>query len=310
MLPAPLAGYSDRSFRDIARRFGCDLVFTEMISAEGLIRNHVQTWRLADITGEPSPVSCQIFGNRADSLAEAARMLAERGASMIDINLGCPVRKVIRNGSGAALLNEPDRVAEIARALRRALSIPYTFKLRSGTEDHPRACIELARILESEGASALTLHPRTMEQVFRGRASWELIGEMKRVAGIPVIGSGDIESGDDARRMLDETGCDAVMIGRGALGNPWLFLEAQASLGEIPGEGVVVPSTRDKILTAIGHLESLVEKKGEKRGVKEFRKHAMTYLKGCPFARHMRSEFFQLNVFSDVKDFLTEIANA
>lgn len=310
VVPAPLSGFSDRVFRDIARAFGCHLVFTEMISAEGLARNNRQTWNLLDTEGEEFPIGIQLFGQREEALAEAARLLVDRGAALIDLNLGCPVRKVVRSGAGASLLEEPTRIINIVRSLRKAVSLPLTVKMRSGTRGNPMAAIEIAPKLEQEGVDAICLHPRTQEMAFSGLADWNLIGELKQCVSLPVIGNGDIRSGDDARRMMEQTGCDAVMIGRGAIGNPWLFRQARAALGEIPHEMNDTPTLDEVIQHTISHVEKMVERKGERKGIKEFRKHGISYLKRCPLARKNRAIFFELNNLDAIKEYLTAMTNS
>lgn len=308
VFPAPLAGYSDRTFRDIARRFGCHLVYSEMISAEGMIRRNRQTLKLVDFENEPFPVAVQLFGWRKDSLAEAAIMAQDLGADMIDLNAGCPVRKVVRNGAGAALLDTPDTLAEIVRAMKSAISIPLTVKLRTGTRENPDAALETGTLLESEGADALCLHGRSLEQVFRGSADWIPIKQLKQSVSIPIIGNGDIYTGEDAFKMVKITGCDAVMIGRGAIGNPWLFSQARAALDEIPANEAIYPTVPDRMQMAVEHLSFMVERKGERRAIKEFRKHAVSYMRGCPFAKQWRRRFFEIQTIREAKEFLTDMA--
>ncbi len=308
ILPAPLAGYSDRAFRDVMREFGCHLVYTEMLSAEGLARHNRQTYNMIDFTDEISPVAVQLFGTSPSSMGEAARIVADMGAAMIDLNSGCPVRKVVRNGAGAALLNTPDLLCAMVREIRRAVSLPLCVKMRIGTAKYPRVALELGPRLADEGADALCLHGRTLEQVFTGKADWSVIGELKAGVGIPVIGNGDVLSGCDARAMVEQTGCDGVMIGRGALGNPWIITECMAALGEIPLNRSHQPTVRERMEMAIRHQEGLVRLKGEDHGIREFRKHAMSYMKGCPFPRQIRARVFHMSTLSEVKEFLTEIA--
>lgn len=308
VLPAPLAGYTDRVFRDIARSFGCHLVYTEMLSAEGLIRNSRQTWNLLDADGEGFPLGVQIFGQDENSLAEAARLVVDKGIALVDLNLGCPVRKIVRNGAGSGLLDEPAKVISIVRALRKAVPVAFTVKMRTGTSRNPDAAMALAPLMEQEGVDAICIHPRTLEQSFGGKADWSLIRELKNIVGIPVIGNGDILKGEDARRMRKETGCDGVMIGRASIGNPWIFEQSRAALGEISGAPPKSPTLHDRIQLALNHIETMVERKGEARGIKEFRKHAMSYLRHCPFARQNRAEFFKLNRLLEIKQFLTGVA--
>lgn len=279
-----------------------------MLSAEGLIRNSRQTWNLLDADGEEFPLGVQIFGQDANSLAESARLIVDKGAALVDLNLGCPVRKIVRNGAGSGLLDEPQKVVSIVRALRKAVPVALTVKMRTGTSRNPNAARELAPLVEAEGVDAICIHPRTLEQSFGGKADWNLIGEIKSIIGLPVIGNGDILKGEDARRMREETGCDGVMIGRASIGNPWIFEQARAALGELNGKTVSPPTLHDRIELALRHIETMVERKGEARGIKEFRKHAMSYLRHCPFARQNRAEFFKLNRLQQIKQFLTGIA--
>jgi nifR3 family TIM-barrel protein len=304
-LSAPLAGFSDRAFRQIIRTFGCHLVYTEMISAEGLIRNNRQTLNILDIDGESAPIAVQLFGYNPTALSQAAQIVEDKGAAIVDLNLGCPVRKVVRSGSGAALLDHPETVVEIIRAIKKAIEIPLTVKMRSGTNRNPLAALELAPLLEKEGVDAVCLHPRTREQLYTGKADWTQIAELKKRLHIPVIGNGDIHNGSDVLNMRNTTQCDGVMIGRASLGNPWIFLEARAVMGEIALEGMIPPSNQDRIRTGILHLEEMIHIKGEQRGIMEFRKHGIHYLKGLPCAKEMRSQFYQMNSLEQTKEFLT-----
>lgn len=305
VISAPLAGFSDRSFRQIIRAFGCHLVYTEMISAEGLVRNNRQTLNILDIDGESSPVAVQLFGNNPTTLSQAAQIVEDKGAAIVDLNLGCPVRKVVRSGAGAALLDQPDAVIGIIRAIKKAIKIPLTVKMRRGTERNPSAALEMAPLLENEGVDAVCLHPRTKEQLYKGEADWMQIAELKRRIRIPVIGNGDIHNGSDVLRMMNLTRCDGIMIGRASLGNPWIFLEARSALEEIAENKAIPPSNRDRIQTGIQHLEQMIHWKGEKRGIMEFRKHGIHYLKGLPCAKEIRSRFYQMNSLEQTKEFLT-----
>ncbi|MBN1901069.1 tRNA dihydrouridine synthase DusB [Candidatus Sumerlaeota bacterium] len=304
-LPAPLAGFSDRAFRNILREFGCQLVYTEMISADGLVRKNRQTWNILDIEGEPGLVAVQLFGCHPTALSEAAKMVEDRGASIVDMNMGCPVKKVVRSGAGAALLDQPEIALETIRAIKKAIKIPLTVKMRSGTRGNPHAALELAPLLEKEGVDAICIHPRTKEQLYAGKADWRQIAELKIRLSVPVIGNGDIHNGIDVLQMRNSTQCDAIMIGRASLGNPWIFLEARGVLGEIPYEGALMPGIRERIQTGIRHLEEMVRQKGEQRGVVEFRKHGICYLKSMPCAKEMRSQFYRMNSIEQTKEFLT-----
>jgi len=238
---APMAGITNLPFRTIVRRCGCQLAFTEMVSVNGLVRGAERTCRYLDGASEDRPLGVQIFGAEAEIMAAGARIATDRGADLIDINMGCPVKKVVRAGAGSALLKDPAKVGRIVSAVRRATSLPLTVKIRAGWRRSVVNAIEIARIAEAEGADAVIVHPRTADQGFSGRADWSIIRAVKDALGIPVIGNGDIRRAADVGRMMTATACDGVMIGRAALGNPWIFqeiingwpvLSQQGSLGE------------------------------------------------------------------------------
>ncbi|MDI9571488.1 MAG: tRNA dihydrouridine synthase DusB [Pseudomonadota bacterium] len=222
---APMAGITNLPFRLIVRRCGCPLAFTEMVSVNGLVRGAERTGRYLDSAPEDRPLGAQIFGTEAEIMATAARLAMDRGAALIDINMGCPVKKVVRAGAGAALLKDPARIGRIVKAVREAVSLPLTVKIRSGWRAAAVNATEVARIAEAEGADAVIVHPRTADQGFGGRADWSVIRAVKEALAIPVIGNGDIRRAADAGRMRAATACDGVMIGRAALGNPWIFQE-------------------------------------------------------------------------------------
>ncbi len=240
---APLAGYTERAFRGLVRRTGgCGLVVTEMVSSEGLTRGSRVSRELASVTREERPVGIQIFGSDPARMADAAAVVEELGASLVDINMGCPVPKVIRTGSGAALMRDVDRAARLVASVAKAIRIPVTAKLRSGWDDDHINAPEVATALEQAGAAALTVHPRCRSERHRGRAAWKVIAEVKQAVGIPVIGNGDVTDPASARAMIQETGVDAVMVGRGALKNPWVFRQIDDDLS---GRAVVEPSMEE-----------------------------------------------------------------
>jgi tRNA-dihydrouridine synthase B len=283
---APLAGVSDKAFRIIAKSYGCGLVFTEMISSMGLVYNQEKTLQMADTSGEERPVAVQIFGSRPDILAEAAAIVEQMGADIIDINMGCPTAKIVKNGEGAALMLDIPRARAIIREVVRAVKVPVTVKMRKGWDDNLINCLDLALAAEEEGASAIVLHPRTRMQFFSGQADWQMIKEMKRRIKIPLIGNGDIRSAADALHMLESTGCDAVMIGRAAMGNPFIFREADQLLNH--GNHIPGPDFKEKLDMGISHLELACRLKGETVGVRELRKHLAWYIKGMPGATRLR----------------------
>jgi len=283
---APLAGITDLPFRLICRRMGAALVYTEMISAEGLIREQKATVSITKTDPAERPVVFQIFGSRPQSMAYAARRCAELGADMVDINMGCPVRKVTKGGSGAALLKDTGLAHEVASAAVEASPVPVTVKIRTGWTASEFVASGLAMALESAGVSAVAVHGRYAKQGFSGEADWSAIRRVKEAVGIPVIGNGDVRSGEDAERMIAETGCDLVMIGRGALGNPWIFSEAEARLA--PGGSFTPPTPRERGEVLLEHLHGVVGYAGERAGVRMMRKHGAWYSKGLAGAPDFR----------------------
>lgn len=274
---APMAGITDLPFRTIVREFGCGLAFTEMVSASGLVRGMGKTCRYLDSSPADRPLGVQLFGSDPEMLAEAARMTVERGADLVDINMGCPVKKVVKTGSGAALMRDPQRVAVILQAMRKATDLPLTLKIRAGWRHCEVNALTIGRIAEECGVDAVILHPRTVDQGFGGDADWGLIAALKAQLRIPVIGSGDVRRPEDAARMIRETGCDGVMVGRGVLGNPWLIGNI---LSRLSGGEVSAPSLAVRVEIIRRHLEMAVDYYGEKVGTRDFRKHLLWYTKG------------------------------
>ncbi len=278
LILAPLAGISDLPFRTIVRRFGCGLCYSEMVSADGIVRGQRKTLDILVSSPDDRPLIAQIFGSDPGVLAAAAAIIEERGlADAVDINMGCPVKPVIRRGAGAALMREPERVRLIVRETRRSIRVPLTVKIRSGWSPKEKNALEIARIAEGEGADAVAVHPRTASQGFGGRSDWSVIAEVKAALKIPVIGNGDVEAPGDASALLGQTGCDAVMIGRAALGNPWIFRNTRRHLA---GEGIELAPLDEKRRVIAEHLEMSVGRYGEITGVKNFRKHLFWYTKG------------------------------
>jgi tRNA-dihydrouridine synthase B len=283
---APLAGISNLPFRLIARSFGCSLAFTEMISANGLVRKSERTLDYLKTSAEDQPLGVQIFGAEPDVMAEAARIVAGHGAALIDINMGCPVKKVIKSGAGAILMKDPQRVADIITSVKEAVTVPITVKIRSGWNRSSINAPEIARIAENCGAQAIIVHARTYDQGFAGVADWSVIAEVKKAVGIPVIGNGDIWHPRDAMRMREKTSCDAVMVGRGSLGDPWIFKGIQQLFSGAKEDHLpTLPQRHELIMT---HWKMEAEFCGDKIADKSFRKHLLWYTKGLPGSSRFR----------------------
>jgi nifR3 family TIM-barrel protein len=300
---APMAGISDLAYRQTMKPFGAGLVYTEMVSAKGLLHSGRRTRELLRSDPDERPLGIQLFGSEPDDLAAAAASVAGDG-DLIDLNLGCPVNKVIRGGAGSALLREPQRVGRIIAAVRRAVSCPLTIKIRSGWDNIGINYLDIGRIAAEEGADAITLHPRTRAQGFTGSADWQQIGVLKAALRIPVIGSGDIMSGDDARRMVETTGCDGVMIGRGGYGNPWLIRDAVRALDGLPPQPAPTAAERQDV--ALAHLARQVTLIGPAKAVLEMRKHLCWYARGLPGAAAFRSAVNQTFTLDDLRSLVQD----
>jgi nifR3 family TIM-barrel protein len=276
---APMAAVTNAPFRLVARECGAGLLTSEELDARALVQDNGHTVALARVLPEEHPIAMQLLGSDPDVLAEAARRLEARGADAIDVNMGCPVAKIVAKGHGAALMRDPLAAALILRALRKAVRVPLTAKIRGGWDDRTVNAVEIARIAQSEGVNALTVHPRTRSQQFSGLAPWEIIAAVVDAVGIPVTGNGDVRSHDDARAMLRATGCAAVMIGRGALGAPWIFT------------GRAVP--RDEKARIIRRHCGLIEAHLDPRtAIVQLKKHLAWYANGLPGAARIRAEIF------------------
>jgi len=285
---APMAGVTDQAFRLLCKRYGCGLVCTEMISDQAIIHGNRHTRAMLTVNDVERPVSIQLFGSNPDFMAEAAAIVAEYQPDLIDINMGCPAPKIVRNGEGAALLRNPNLAVRIAEAVVRAVKIPVTVKMRTGWDEESIVAVELARRMQDVGVAAVALHGRTRTQFYSGSADWELIRRTRANLSIPLIGNGDVNSAARALEMLDCTGCAGVMIGQGALGNPWIFRQVAAALAGDSAAAVAPPSLAERFAVINDHLEAQVRQCGEERGIKEMRKHLAWYFKGLPGAAQHR----------------------
>lgn len=302
VVAAPMAGVSDRPSRLIAREYGCGLVYTEMISAKALTYRNQKTYLLMNMKGEQQPVSMQIFGSEPDVMAEGARIMQAYGAQIIDINMGCPVPKVVNNGEGSALMRNPELAAEIVSAMVKAVDVPVTVKFRKGWDDASVNAVEFARRMEAAGASAIAVHGRTRMQYYSGKADWNIIGQVKEAVTVPVIGNGDIFAPEDGKAMLEQTNCDGIMLGRGALGRPWLYRQMIEYLRTGGYEGEPTLEQRRQVITH--HAQLICEEKGERVAMKEMRKHIAWYYKGLPGVARMRDAINTVATMEDLEHLL------
>ena len=302
VLLAPMAGVTDSAFRRICRRYGCSMVCSEMISAKAIHFKDKKTYALAEITAEEQPCAIQIFGSEPDIMAEAANYAERAGAALVDINMGCPAPKIADHGDGAALMSNPELVGQIVSAVVAAVKIPVSVKIRKGWDDNSVNALDVALLAQSCGASAVTVHGRTRVQYYAGKADWNIIKKVKQALDIPVIGNGDVFSAQDALEMLAATGCDAVMVGRGAQGNPFLFRQI---IQLLQGEEVnCFPTLQEKINVLLEQIEMMIAQKGEYIAIREARKHASWYLKGEKNGAKLRDHINHASGFDQIKKIL------
>lgn len=310
---APMAGISNMTFRRICKSMGASLVVAEMVSDKAITYGNEKTFELLRMNDDERPISQQIFGSDVKSFVEAAKIVEEKmNPDIIDINMGCPVPKVaVKNQAGSALLKNPEKVGEIIKAVVGAVNVPVTVKIRSGWDQSSINAVEIAKIAEANGASAITVHARTRAQGYSGKADWNIIKEVVNAVNIPVVGNGDVISCYDAKKMLDETGCSAVMIGRGLLGNPWLIKECVEYLesGKLPE----VIDYNEKIDMMEYHLNKLCEDKTEKQAVLEIRNHLLNYLKGLPENKEAKNQVCRcksrLEIIEVLENYRNELKN-
>ncbi len=307
ILLAPMAGVTDKAFRMIVKPFGPALMYTEMVSGKGLFYKSKKTADLLTADESEKPVAVQIFGHDADIMAEIANSALEYGAAVIDINMGCPAPKIVNNGDGCALMKSPETAAKVISAVCRAVDVPVTVKFRAGWDDKSINAVEFAKIAEQSGASAVTVHGRTREQFYSGTADLDIIKAVKVAVKIPVIGNGDIIDGGSAAHMLEYTGCDGIMVGRAAEGNPWIFKEISAYLKD--GTVLPPPDLDERREVALKHLGLLVEFKGEHRGVLEGRKHMAWYFKGVSGGAVLRTALNKAQKYDEMCGLINEFCD-
>lgn len=295
---APMAGATDRAFRELCVAFGASYVVGEMVSAKGISFNSERSKELMLLSENERPAAVQLFGSEPQTVAAAAVTAMEYKPDIIDINMGCPAPKISGNGAGSALMKNPDLCGKIVEAVCKAVDVPITVKIRKGWDDKSVNAVEVAKICEQAGASAITVHGRTREQFYSGKADLDIISEVKKAVNIPVIGNGDITNANDAAQMLEKTNCDMVMIGRGALGNPWIFREINAWLNDL--RPMFPPSPAEKVTVILRHIQAMCDYKGEEIAMREARKHVGWYMKGFKNAAELRREAGYLKTYEEL----------
>lgn len=302
---APMAGIADRAFRELCVQQGAAYTVTEMVSSKGLTMGDKKSAQLLTI-GSERPCGAQIFGDDPETMAQAAKKCLAFSPEIIDINMGCPAPKIASNGGGASLMKNPQLAYEITKAVAEAVPVPVTVKIRKGWDDDSINAVQMAALAEKAGAAAVTVHGRTKEQMYSGKVDYDIIAEVKKAVSIPVIGNGDITDEQSATMMMEKTNCDAIMIGRGALGNPWLFSRINAYFDEC--RVLPPPTITQKMVTMLGHVQKIIEYKGEYIGMREARHHAGYYTKGLRGGATLRREICQMEHFEQLQELAYKIA--
>lgn len=302
ILLAPMAGITNLPFRIICEKFEPGLVCTEMVSSKGIFYHDEKTNKLLEMENEKRPVAAQIFGNDIEAMSVATKKVS-KVAEIVDINMGCPAPKVVKNGDGSKLMLDLEKARDIIVAVVQNASVPVTLKMRKGWDNEHIVAVELAKIAQQSGVAAITIHGRTREEFYTGKADWQIIKHVKQTVSIPVIGNGDIITPEHARQMLEQTGCDGIMIGRASIGNPWIFREVQEYL---QGKEITKVTENEKLQMIIEHIEGQVAYLGENTGIKEMRKHLSYYLKNLPNAASIRQRVNQIETKNELVGCLTE----
>jgi len=306
---APMAGVTDMTYRRLCMEHGCGLGYSEMVSAKALVYKNARTEELTRNYEQARPLTLQLFGHEPEFMHDAIKLLEEKQHSdfdIIDINMGCPAPKIFKNGDGSALMASPKLVEEMVKAAVRATSKPVTMKTRRGINYGEEMAVDIAKAAEAGGVSAVAIHARYREQYYSGLAEWDVIAQVKQAVKVPVIGNGDVVSGEAAAAMIKQTGCDAVMIGRAAMGNPWIFAEVNAFLADEPFEQ---PNIRERMALALLHSRMIIENKGEYIGVREMRKHLGWYCRGVKSSAKLRAGISSICTIADIESLTEEILN-